>query len=506
MDSVTETNAQRAPLTANGPPSFAASLGASPQGYINPLQFQPAPHPQIYQVPQPGQAAPSYFSSPLSAPAPDAGPSLVHSFYGANQQANQPAVAPFANQPKVVAKAPNFHVGPTTDSAARKFGGNVLALEILRSKLKMIAAYKNWQKRLKEYKNKMADAARLNQEQKAGFAKHVIHKPVNPAAVLKAKAFLRKNKSTNRFQKKYPRVYRAPVYRPKTPYRPYGQAAFRRGSIYGWQGYRPQPAAYQRTQPYRQPYSAAYKRYFIFKQQQRQKVQEARQRQQIQHQQQQQRQQQQLQGYQHPYSRSFIAQPPQATQEVSNALKLEEDQADKASFIQTKPQETATVVAQPQAQEQTTQTQDQEPTAQTQDQEQTAQTQAHEPTAQAQGQVTNDAPKQDKTQAPSSDSDKTSLKNLKQDIESAIKDALKTTGNSKVVNAKTVPTAGTSTLDVTGASGSGHDGQASGSGVEQHADHDMSGSGSGSKSIISGSGSGDSANTSKKSDKASGEA
>jgi hypothetical protein len=318
----------------------------------------------------------------------------------------------------------------------------------------------------------------------------VIHRPA-PAAILKAKAFLRKSKSSI-FQKKYPRTYQNSIYRPVAAIQP----ASYRGSVYGRQRYQPQPAT-----AYQQPYSA-YKRYYAYKQQQRQKIQRLQQQQQkiqqqkvqrqkIQRLQQQQQQQQRqkierLQQYQpenlRAYDRSSITRP--QTQEVNPnpiaAIQQEESQADKSAIIQPKPQDT---------------------------------------TDQFQGQVTNDVPQEEKKkQTLSSDIDTPSIKDLKQDIESAIQDALKTTsGNtSKVVTKPAVVAAvGSKTLDLSG-SGSGDDHSLSGSGYNRSSGSgdnrisdshiaDMSGSGSGSKGVTSGSGSGAAVTSKKSNDKTSGE-
>lgn len=247
MESVAETTKQQSPLTANtiNNPSF-----------VNSQPYQPPP--QAYAPPPPPNMA-QYFQRPGS-PNPSF---LQHSYY---TQPN-PANAPFADQqPSVSVHAPSqaLHLGASPDSLAGKFGGNMLALEILRSKLKMIAAYKNWQKRLKEYKDKMTEAARMNpyNRAKVGSLKHTIRKPPGHAHSVKPKAAFFKR--PRKYQtKKYPRTF---PYNPRYQRRPFSPLKTR-SSVYDrlWQqksaaaarAYRQKLAEYQRRQ------ITNYKRFYV---------------------------------------------------------------------------------------------------------------------------------------------------------------------------------------------------------------------------------------------------
>lgn len=127
---------------------------------------------------------PSHLASSIHAPAPAIAPTFMHqanilaknpslmaSFYGSAAQAQHPppTAAYLGNAPPLQQASP--------DSLQSKFG-NLASLDIYRSKLKMIAAYKNYQRRLGEYREKLlaANRAKVNPNQQ-GLAGAVTQPP-----------------------------------------------------------------------------------------------------------------------------------------------------------------------------------------------------------------------------------------------------------------------------------------------------------------------------------------
>lgn len=461
MDSVAETTRQGAPLTMN----------------VNAAYPQPAPQPFA----QPNMGA--YFQHPGT---PNNGAPAMQSFYQGN-----PAAAIYADQqPSVQAHAPAqpLHLGASPDTLAGKFGGNMLALEILRSKLKMIAAYKNWQKRLTEYKEKMSEAAQMNPYNRArvGAAKHIIHKPA--AHPVKPKAYFKhpKKYQTKKFPRTFPESYRYNIAYKKALYTrrsainsrnlwrkkaaaaaaEYRQkvAEFRKARIAAYKrryvAYpKPQPHAYQayarssiaRPVAAAQPQVAAYQTQVVSAQPQvaayQPQVASA---------------QPQLAAYQ-PQVAAYQPQPQQATfVQPQPQVTVAQPQA-QASVIQPQTQTLAdqpqpqSVVMQPQVQASAVQPQPQTPVVQPQAQASVTQTQAQAPAAQPEATVTkatNDTPQAEVK--PSSTNPDQSINDLKHDIENAIQDAL----NNKNDTSETKPAAKaeskveTKVLDISG-SGSG---------------------------------------------------
>ncbi|EDO31631.1 predicted protein [Nematostella vectensis] len=184
MESVTSTASQQAPFTSE-PMNNAAQL-MQPQ--TQPFAPQQAPQPMPFALqPQAFNSAPimqGFFNSPQ-----------------AQLQVSQPQASAYASGPAAVT-GPKVSASP--DPVASHFGGNMLALEILRAKLKMIAAYKNWQKRLKEYKEKMAEAATGSRfgVTKAAIAK----KPFKAGARSKLAHY---KPAPTHFLQKFPRILNA---------------------------------------------------------------------------------------------------------------------------------------------------------------------------------------------------------------------------------------------------------------------------------------------------------
>lgn len=247
MESVAETAKQQSPLTVSpNNPSF-----------LSPQDLQQTSQP--YAQPQPPNMA-TYFQRPA---APPMAPPAYNSYF--NQPKQNPANMQFADQqPSVQVHAPSqaLHLGASPDSLAGKFGGNMLALEILRSKLKMIAAYKNWQKRLKEYKDKMTEAARMNPYNRAklGTAKHVIRKPGKPAAnPAKPKAYF---KRPRKYQtQKYPRTF---PFNPRYQRKPFSPVQGR-SNVLLWQQRQQQQQKAAAIRAYRQKMAEYQKRRLNYK-------------------------------------------------------------------------------------------------------------------------------------------------------------------------------------------------------------------------------------------------
>ena len=137
VDSVASTMSPNSPLT-NG--------AATPVTFAQPNYYKPNP---------PMLASQQVSSLHSSAQAKK--PSLLASFYGSSAHAQGPqhAAAFLGNAPPVLQASP--------DSLESKFG-SMASLDIYRAKLKMIAAYKNYQRRLKDYRQKLLsiNKARVN--------------------------------------------------------------------------------------------------------------------------------------------------------------------------------------------------------------------------------------------------------------------------------------------------------------------------------------------------------
>ncbi|XP_015754750.1 PREDICTED: bromodomain-containing protein DDB_G0280777-like [Acropora digitifera] len=137
VDSVASTISPNTPLT-NG--------AATPVTFAQPNYYKPNP-PMLA----------SHQVSSLHSSAQAKKPSLLASFYGSSAHAQGPqnAAAFLGNAPPILQASP--------DSLESKFG-SMASLDIYRAKLKMIAAYKNYQRRLKDYRRKLLsiNKARVN--------------------------------------------------------------------------------------------------------------------------------------------------------------------------------------------------------------------------------------------------------------------------------------------------------------------------------------------------------
>ena len=138
VDSVTSIPSQNAPLTSGvaRPASLAQAMF-------------PLHHPSPNQAAAPG-IAPNYINE---ASMHAKNPSLMASFYGSAQTQHPANAAAYLGG---TSSAPQ---GSSPDTLQSKFG-NLASLDVYRSKLKMIAAYKNYQRRLKEYRLKLTAFSR----------------------------------------------------------------------------------------------------------------------------------------------------------------------------------------------------------------------------------------------------------------------------------------------------------------------------------------------------------
>lgn len=164
VDSVASTMSQHAPLTSGAPQPLAQAQAVNykPQAQVFPSHHAPAIH-------APAPAVAPTFTNQANMHATN--PSLMASFYGSSAHAQHPASATAAflgNTPPVQQASP--------DSLQAKFG-NMASLDVYRSKLKMIAAYKNYQRRLKEYRIKLTSSKAAVHPSPQGYAGAVTQPP-----------------------------------------------------------------------------------------------------------------------------------------------------------------------------------------------------------------------------------------------------------------------------------------------------------------------------------------
>ena len=140
VDSVASTFSQRAPLvnSLTKPVPLAQTVNNRPQAQVFPSYHAPA-------IQAPATATAPTFTNQANMHAKN--PSLMNSFYGASAHAQH-----LANLAAFLGKTPLQQASP--DTLQSKFG-SMSSLDIYRAKLKMIAAYKNYQRRLKEYRLKL---------------------------------------------------------------------------------------------------------------------------------------------------------------------------------------------------------------------------------------------------------------------------------------------------------------------------------------------------------------
>ena len=167
VDSVASTYAQNAPLTTTGskPATLSQAIESRPQ-----VQAFPSPQTSSINAPSPA-IAPTYINQMHTQ---SNNPSLLGSFYGSSAQHVPINMAAYAN------KNPYIHQA-SPDSLLSKFG-NMVSLEVYRSKLKMIAAYKNYQRRLKEYREKLTAANKANVNRNAATYAGAATQPPRPGA------------------------------------------------------------------------------------------------------------------------------------------------------------------------------------------------------------------------------------------------------------------------------------------------------------------------------------
>ena len=146
VDSVASSFRQSAPLTsgASTPLALAQAINYRPHAHVFPSHHVSAIHAPVPVV------APTFMNH---ANMHQKNPSLMHSFYGSSTHAQQPGntAAYLGSNPLLQQASP--------DSLQSKFG-NLASLDVYRAKLKMIAAYKNYQRRLKEYRTKLTTASK----------------------------------------------------------------------------------------------------------------------------------------------------------------------------------------------------------------------------------------------------------------------------------------------------------------------------------------------------------
>lgn len=148
VDSVASTMSQHAPLTngAATPATLAQVINYKPQAPVFPLHHASSIHAPVAAM------APTFMNQ---GNAHGKHPSLMASFYGSSVHAQHPA-----NTAAFLGKTPSPQQS-SPDSLQTKFG-SLSSLDLYRSKLKMIAAYKNYQRRLKEYRLKLIVANKAN--------------------------------------------------------------------------------------------------------------------------------------------------------------------------------------------------------------------------------------------------------------------------------------------------------------------------------------------------------
>ena len=148
VDSVASSFRQSEPLTngASTPLSLAQAINYRPHAQVFASHHASAAH-----TPAP-VIAPTFMNH---ANLHQKNPSLMQSFYGSSTHAQQPGntAAFLGSNPSLQQASP--------DSLQSKFG-NLASLDVYRAKLKMIAAYKNYQRRLKEYRTKLTAASKAN--------------------------------------------------------------------------------------------------------------------------------------------------------------------------------------------------------------------------------------------------------------------------------------------------------------------------------------------------------
>ena len=367
VDSVASSFRQNAPLTsgASTPLSLAQAINYRPHAQVFPSHHAPAIH-----APAP-VVAPAFMNH---ANMHQKNPSLMHSFYGSSVHAQQPGnTAAFLGSNPLLQQA-------SPDSLQSKFG-NLASLDVYRAKLKMIAAYKNYQRRLKEYRTKLTTASKTSvNPSPQGYAGAVTRPPrpgVNAFAqpqpyrgYYRPEALAAQNVQINRAYPQagfgvntmgYPNRFVSPYGYQAAASSPYYRSKTFRKRHHGKQGRpssRPAPRPAALKKPAYNPRQrtaqvnnqAAY--YYYKQKQQRQQQQFSQQPQQQQHQQQQQQQQQftqdeQRQQFSQQTQRQQFQQEPQQQfrqqpQEQEFQQEFSQQQEQQQQQFQQKPQEDQT--------------------------------------------------------------------------------------------------------------------------------------------------------------------
>ena len=156
MESVTSPTNQQASLTSqpiNNPATLGEAIESRPQLAPSPQAFRPQSPYQSHlsyqsQYPQAQAVRPAvpYFNSFLNKnTGSNTNPSLLGSFY---EGPKQPSYAPEKVPKKVPSRSP--------DSLREKFG-SLAALRVYQAKLKMLAAYKNWHRRIRIFQERVKE-------------------------------------------------------------------------------------------------------------------------------------------------------------------------------------------------------------------------------------------------------------------------------------------------------------------------------------------------------------
>lgn len=215
VESVTSPAAQQAGLTSqpnNIPPaSLGQAIESRPQpagGSVQAFQPQVPYQSQLsYQSPQLQGARPAtpYFNGFVNKnPAANANPSLLGSFYKAPQKPLYAAT-----------KAPEQQPSRSPDSLREKFG-SLAALRVYQAKLKMLAAYKNWHKRIRIFQQRVKEFKA--QQQGNGGTK--LTAPSPQIAAYQGTQQLYNNFAGAPYNHASPQAAPAQYYQPYTQYQP----------------------------------------------------------------------------------------------------------------------------------------------------------------------------------------------------------------------------------------------------------------------------------------------
>ena len=359
VDSVASSFRQSAPLTSgtSTPLSLAQAINYKPHA-----QVFPSHHASAINAPA-HVAAPTFLNH---AYMHQKNPSLMHSFYGSSTHAQQPGnTAAFLGSNPLLQQA-------SPDSLQSKFG-NLASLDVYRAKLKMIAAYKNYQRRLKEYRTKLTAASKTNvNPSPQGYAGAVTQPPrpgVNAFAqpqpyrgYYRPEALAAQNVQINRAYPQagfgvnnmaYPNRFASPYGYQAAASSPYYRSkTFHGGKRHHGKQKRPapRPAAVRKPafNPRQRTAQVNNQAAYYYKQKQQQQQQFSRQQQQQQQQIRQDEQQQQQQQFRQPQGQEFQQEPQQQFrqqpqgQEFQQEFSQQLEQQQQQQQLQQEPQEDQT--------------------------------------------------------------------------------------------------------------------------------------------------------------------